>query len=192
MLYLPADEYSSLPKIIAIDPGSETLGVSFLEFHPMSLEVQSVSAKTFVGSKLPGMDPWLAAIYGERYARLQAHKSNLIALFEHHNPAVIACESPFYNPRRPNAYGVLVETIAMIKEAVRLYDIWKNPFLIDPPTAKRSVNAKGNADKDVMRAAVLALPEFQGKWCEDPLLYDEHSIDAIAVGYCQLRTLRNY
>lgn len=188
MFHIPPN--NPYPVILGIDPGSETLGVSCLVIEPVSLQIVSTQAMTFIGSKL-NMNAWMESVHSARFARIDAHKENLKQLFTLTRPVCVVCESPFYNPRRPQAYGVLVETLDAIRHAVWEYDQHLGLNLIDPPTVKRSVGAKGNADKDVMKQSVCALTDlnYQG---QVPLsLLDEHSIDAIAVAYSKLVEFRN-
>lgn len=185
MLYVPTSSLARTANIIGIDPGSETLGLAIIEFDIDTLNIVSSQAKTFVGSKMYSQDNWLSNIHSPRVARISCHKQNLIDIFRNIDPIQIACESPFYNPRRPNAYGVLVEVLTMVREAVIEYDNWKNLYLIDPPTVKKSIGAPGNADKIKMMECMINL---SGLNFIDPAgvqCLDEHSIDALAVAYCR-------
>lgn len=190
MLCYPSDSTVRTTSIVGIDPGSETLGLSIIEFDIETLIITRSTAKTFTGSKMFEQDNWMSCMHGARTARIHAHKKNLIEQFSSIDPVAIACESPFYNPRRPNAYGVLVETLSMIRQAVMEYDPWKWLYLIDPPTVKKSVGAAGNADKEKMFVALSNLTELK---LDKPIeTYDEHSIDAIAVAYCRLKQMREF
>ena len=186
MLTLP-DDSGKTAVIIGLDPGSETLGFGTIEFDIETMQIVKSTAKTFVGSKLMRQKSWEIELNGERFSRINAHKENLKYLFGIHNPLQIACESPFYNPRRPNAYGVLVEVLIAIKQAVYEYSNWRSVFLIDPPTVKKAIGAPGNADKVKMKECILKMTNL----CYDGNLeeIDEHSIDALAVAYCRYKEL---
>jgi Holliday junction resolvasome RuvABC endonuclease subunit len=188
MLHIPQDS-ATTANIIGIDPGSENIGVACIEFDINTLAIVNTQAFTITGSKLMVKDSWLIETHGERIARIKALKERLIEIFCEVNPLMIACETPFFNPRRPNAFAVLVEVLLAIKEAVRDFDFWKVVYSIDPPTVKKSVYAPGNADKVKMKESIMALPDikFKGNITLDKL--DEHSIDAIAVAYCRYREL---
>lgn len=189
MLSFPTSSLARTTNIVGIDPGSETLGLSVIEIDIDTLQIVKSSACTFVGSKMFDDSSWLATSHSNRVARIAAHKQNLVYQLRKIDPICIACESPFYNPRRPNAYGVLVEVLTMIRDAVIEYDVWKTLYLIDPPTVKKSVGAAGNADKIKMLEAVINLKSLNLN-C-DPSSLDEHSIDALAVAYCRYRQLTN-
>lgn len=187
MLSFPASSLERTTSIVGIDPGSETLGLGIIYIDIDSLEIVSSSAMTFVGSKMYVQDNWMSTMHNPRTARIHAHHKNLVDFFRTINPVAIACESPFYNPRRPNAYGVLVEVLTMVRQAIIEYDVWKPLYLIDPPTVKKSVGAPGNADKERMLLAVKNMPEL--KLTIPVEVLDEHSIDALAVAYCRYKQM---
>ena len=193
MLNVPLNEaQKDYFSIVGIDPGSDTMGISHIKIDIKTFDIVETTAWTIKGSKMVSEDCWLATLYSYRRARIKALKENLIDLFNDIDPTIVTCESPFYNPRRPNAYGVLVEVLTAIGDAVIEYDIWKPLYLIDPSTIKKSVGAPGNADKTVMKTHVCKLQEqnvlkYKGKVKLQDL--DEHSIDAIATGYCKYKTL---
>lgn len=180
-------EYVSL---IGIDPGSDTLGLSCLKIDIKTLNLLSIEAFTFKGSKMFDDEGWSANILGVRNARIQSHKQNLINIFNRIQPLNIAAESSFFNIQRPSAYGALMEVMAMIREAVAEYDPWKHLYLIDPPSVKKAIGASGGSDKIVVRENVL---KNYGHLYVDGIeamgLLDEHSIDAIAVGICRYQNL---
>lgn len=183
MFYVPSD--SPHARIIGIDPGSEMLGVSCLTIDVRTLDIINTQACTFTGSKL-NMNLWMEQIHSTRFSRIAAHKENLKHIFQICQPVAIVCESPFYNPRRPNAYGVLVETLDAIRHSVWEYDQCIPLDLIDPPTVKRAVGGKGNADKIEMKRLVLSLPDLNFTGTIPLECVDEHAIDAIAVAYSRI------
>lgn len=189
MFCLPANSPRTA-SIIGIDPGSETLGVAVLKFDVETMEIVSTTAQTYTGSRMYSANNWQSETHGDRCARINAHKENLTNIFFHEEPIQICCESSFYNRLRPNAYGVLIEVLDAVRQAVIAYDVWRKLYLVDPPTVKKSVGAPGNADKFVVKAAVMRLPDlrYQGQFGLD--VVDEHSIDAMAVAYCRFQELK--
>ena len=177
-------------RVIGIDPGSVTLGVACMTVDVNTLQIVNTQAVTFIGTKLP-IDPWMEQMHSPRFARIAAHKENLKNVFNYCHPIVVACESPFYNPSRPHAYGVLVETLDAIRHAVWEYDPCLSLELTDPPTIKMAVGGKGNADKDEMKRLILRLPDLNFTGMTPLHLLDEHSIDAIAVAYTKLLQYRS-
>ena len=175
-------------NLIGIDPGSDKLGIACLKIDLDTLEILESTANTIIASKLVSDQSFFAQVHSYRTARIYRLKEEILKYFNKIQPSVISCESPFFNPRRPGAFQPLVEVLAMIKDAVIEYDLWQPLFLIDPSSIKNSVKAPGNADKDRMKVAVLALNDL--KFDGDIEKLDEHSIDALAVAYCRLKHLK--
>lgn len=187
MLTMPANASAIVP-IIGLDPGSDTLGTGTIWYNLDTDSIERTEAKTFVGSRM-ARESWDTGIHGDRLGRIFWHESNLLRMFQIAQPFSIASESPFFAMRRPQAYGALMEVVTAIRNAVRAYDAWKVLNLIDPPTVKNAVGAKGNAQKDEVKQKLLGLPNLNYVG-EVPLhLLDEHSVDAVAVAYCQLQRL---
>lgn len=185
MLRIPYGS-GSIISIVGIDPGSDTMGTAVLWIDLSIMRIISSSAKTFRGEKLVANESWTDALYGNRLARIWALENELVHLFTHVQPFMIAAEAPFVNKRFPQAGLALTEVVCAIRNAVMRYDTWKPLYLIDPPTVKRSVNARvmgGEKGKDEVKRALLLLPDlcYAGDTPLESL--DEHSIDALAVAY---------
>lgn len=170
--------------IIGIDPGSTHLGVSAITVNVDTMKIISSIAWTIDGEKLMPKHSRAEEIHGTRYVRIKALGKELERIFFKLKPLFVASESPFYNQRRPQAYGVLTEVICAIRNALINYLRDIKLKLIDPPTIKISVGAKGNADKDTMKRAVLLKTELNYNGAIPIIDLDEHSIDALAVAYC--------
>lgn len=183
------EQSDNVANIVGIDPGSQTLGFSVLSFDVTTNEIIKTQAKTFTGGKLAFISEWEELTHGERQARISAHGKNLLELFNHYMPLQIACEAPFYNMKRPNAFQALLEVILEVKKSAHLYDPWRSVYLIDPPTVKKSVGASGGGDKEAVKKAIAAKKQ-ELKLVQEIELYDEHSIDAIAVAYCRFQELK--
>lgn len=191
MVHLMPINASAIATIVGIDPGTENLGMCSLSFDVQTLEVIGMNAQTFVGSKL-GMNPWLVEMHSERFARIEAHKQNLIRVLQVHDPMIVVCESPFYNARRPNAGFALTEVIFALRCACIEYSSNLEFTLLDPPSVKKAVGAKGNAKKEEVLEAILKLPDScyvgPGKITD----LDEHALDSFAVAYSKLVEWRRY
>jgi Holliday junction resolvasome RuvABC endonuclease subunit len=181
---------SSWVTLIGIDPGSETLGVSILSFDA-NFTIRRLEAATFIGSKLPRLED-TELVHGARHARIQAHYHNLLSLLLQYQPIAIACESPFFQAARPQAYGALTEVVGMIRAALLTYRPNLELNLIDPPTVKKAVGAKGNAGKDGVKNAIINHQVIDSHYRGVVPIWelDEHSLDAIAVVYGYFQALR--
>ena len=182
---------SGTASIVGIDPGSEKLGVSVIGIDVETQKIAFVRASTYTGSKMFSPKDHFAIVQSDRQARITAHRENLYRLFLRERPIQICSESPFYNPRMPAAFGSLTEMIVAIRSAAQMYSKERPLYLIDPPSVKKAVGASGAADKDAVRKCVLALLKecYIGITPMEEL--DEHSIDAIAVGYARYKLFFN-
>ena len=176
--------------IVGIDPGSETLGVCLLFFNVITMQITRIVPRTYIGSRLPA-EPMLCILHSDRVSRIKSHENNLLNLMIEHNPVAIASEAPFYNPRRPNAYGALVEVICAIRNAVIHYSDTVKLYHIPPSNVKRAIGAKGNADKDIVKYHVGCIPEIVNSLIVPLSILDEHSVDAMAVAYYQFLSYRD-
>ncbi len=191
MLIIPHGS-SSIATIMGTDPGSNTLGLTALRFNIDTLELDSFYAHTFKGAKL-GRHSWVTEVHGELYGRIDALEGCLIRAFCEETPIAIGSESPFFSYLHPGSYRPLVEVMCTIRNAVRAYDPWKVLYEIDPPSVKNAVGVKGNKGgkegKELMKQAVLNIPELMNIATQDVAVLDEHSIDSIAVAYCLYKRL---
>lgn len=186
----PFSSSDKVANIIGIDPGSQTLGLSVLSFDVQSLQIVQTQAQTFQGDRLPYFDEHIAKVHGERLARIYAHRQNLLNILLHYRPVSVACESPFFNARRPNAFAALLEVMNEVRNAVMQYSPYMQLIAIDPPTVKKAVGAPGNADKlGVLAALIKKQDELRFTAISVPELLDEHSVDATAVSYCRYKML---
>lgn len=186
MLMMPRSA-SSIASIMAFDPGTDNLGVAEIRFDVETLELVNVAAKTLVASRHT-RNFWSNDVHGDRFGRINWLEDEVVDLLFLCQPFQIAVESPFFNRMRPNAFEPLIQIKFALQRAVARYTAWKSLYEIDPPTVKKAVGAKGNADKHVVREAVLKLNlPFTGPVPIENL--DEHSIDAIAVGLARFEQM---
>lgn len=189
MLMVP--NWAPTYRFISIDPGTETLGVAVWDVDLNSKQATIVSVFTLKASRSNRLDEWADTLFGSRYARLDAHYNALCELFKYYQPSNIVSESP-YMGRFPQAYAALVECMNMLQAATSNYDMSLRVITIDPMSAKQAVGVtKRGSNKDLVRDNVLALKDIMFL-SNNPLLLDEHSIDAVAVGYTHFKTIISY
>ena len=188
MLTMP-DGSDPFASILAVDPGTDTLGLACIRFDCRTGDIVSSEAQTYKGSRMAKYS-WVTEVHGDRFARIIAHRQNLSRLLNTIQPAFLASESPFFSRAQPQAYGALTEVVYALRLTIFEYDPLMEVQLIDPPSVKNAVGAKGNADKESVRTCVLSLDElkYNGQVPIDVL--DEHSIDALAVAYAMLNRIR--
>lgn len=182
-------------RIIGIDPGSTTLGVSIIEYDVRTLKILRTCAYTLNASKMR-LNELDIENHSDRYARIYELGDALYDLFVAAAPNFIISESPFLSRRMPTTFAVLTEVVFAIRYAVRKYDPTIKLDLVDPPSAKMAVGASGKAKKDQVHAA---LKKIEAEICFDEAnsafafnLLDEHSVDAIAIGYYKWKKLLEF
>lgn len=166
------------------------LGVAIMHIDLRSWTILETQAYTLNANKLDDLSDWTVNIHGDRFGRIQGLEDCLLRLFNETQPIAIVSEAPFYNPRRPQAYGALVETIAAIRRAVMYFDVWRELHLIPPSSVKNAVGALGNAKKEVIKEKVLQLVDLNYNGPVPLCQLDEHSIDSIGVAYGYYKNMK--
>lgn len=179
-------------RIVGIDPGTDTLGVSVIDVDLDTLQISVMDSMTLHGSRMISGIQRIADTYGSRFARLMALEEALIEYFFLHKPHAIISESPYFNARRPQAYGALVEAMGMLKRAVFAYNPTIPLFKVDPASNKANLRVSGKSgDKELMKSAVVNLAEIRNPTKIVLQLLDEHSIDSLSVAYYHACTVLN-
>lgn len=196
----PRQEQDAPLRVAGIDPGTTTLGLSFLDLYLTNGRCVIAYSKTVDGGKL-GKDYRLEAeTHGDRFSRLTAMEDFLFVIFETMQPHAFCTESPFLR-KFPATFAALTECVSHCRRAVHRYDRHMPMDLVDPPTAKKDVGMmiKKGSTKDDVKAAILRLVESKLpnglpalEVAPDVNLdeLDEHEIDSIAVAYHLVQQLR--
>ena len=182
--------------LLGIDPGSSTLGVAILELDSITFSIVATTAYTIEATKLELFNT-LDLRLPERERRLRAISKAISLCLEDYKPLTLAIESPFFNSRKPSAYAVLIETMYVLKQTARAYDLNLPIIEVDPPTAKKAIGVRRLkakerrrlklTTKDLVREALLPLTAL--KLTSDIDSLDEHSLDAIAVAYSSYKQI---
>ncbi len=177
-------------KIMAIDPGSNFLGVSIFGLN-YDLSINSVYSRTLDVSGLPESINSNPDIQSERTSKLLKIENEISRILMYENPLAVICEAPFYNRLRPGAFEPLVQVISVINNSIIRYDS-NIPFIsIEPSVVKKAVGAGYICGKEEMKEAVFKIQEIIAVLTVDYNRLDEHSIDSIAVGYAFISNERN-
>lgn len=190
MLTMPAyPGMSTVASIVGIDPGSSTLGFAVLYFDVRTLKILQTRAFTIKAEKL-ARGSWESEVHGDMLGRVKALEDKLFQLFCDLDPYMVASESPFFSRAHPSAFAPLSAVVSAIRYAIGRYDAWKPLYMIDPPSVKNAVGAKGNAGKEDVKKKVLENADvfrFSGPVSLNEL--DEHSYDAICVAYARFKLM---
>lgn len=177
-------QYSTEPlRILALDPGTDTMGVSFFELCLHTGRITLTYGATYSAARYGNFDGCAAQALGQRLAKLQYHETNLTQLLRQWRPHVVASEAP-YMGRFPQAYAALVQCCNIITTCVYLYDPSQQVWFVDPPTAKLAVGAltrKGS--KENVQESIQQLTDLNVSESFCLTFMDEHAYDSVAVGY---------
>lgn len=187
---LPGSYEDNTFDILGMDPGSNKFGFSLLEVNIDNLDLVSSVAWTIDANDLAKNFQTVLETHGDRMARIHGLQNYIYKILNIYNPLYVASEAPFINNRFPAAGIALTEVLSTIRQALIEYDPEKELYLIPPSNVKNAVKAKGGDDKDIIKQKVCALDlKYKGDVNIENL--DEHSIDALAVGYAKLLDLRS-
>ncbi len=170
--------------------------VSINDLTISGCEIQTINMNKPSGGR--SVNQWMLDTHSERAMRMRELAWMLGGALQYFMPVAVACEAPFFNPGRPNAYQVLVEAMKTIENTVYQWDPCKPLYRIETSVAKAAVAPHDKNLKDTLKTikdskekvefCVRHHPELSG--FVDTQLHDEHGIDAAVVAYAQLLRFR--
>lgn len=173
-------------RIMGIDPGSRTLGISITNCFPYEQQLSLIDAWTLHTDQHLRLKRFRADRVGEHQVRLEAIEEEVFQALENFYPDVVIMETPYLG-RLPQSFFVLTQVMTAIGRAVQRYSAAMYLDKIDPATVKKTIGVPGNSsDKELVRQAVNALPNLENLSERTLESLDEHAIDSIAVThyYC--------
>lgn len=167
-------------SILSFDPGLTNTGWAYSEFEKDILVVKDFNIV------FPNKDVDKVCMrqqvgeFGRRVVTLEILRNLIDELYIKYQPQYIVSENAFYNPRRPNAFGALLQWITCTE--LHLFYNYKKPlYKIPPKSVKYIASGSGESGKLSMEEAILhhkkiSLPKGRTE-------VQEHESDAIAIGY---------
>ena len=127
----------------------------------------------------------LSEYLDDRTIKLLSLKDHIASLISNNQFDLILCEAPFFYAGKPGAYRALVEAISVIKQYIA--DITPTTPLIqlEPLLVKRFIRSFNISNKDSTKEALYLLNLHT---YIDLNTLDEHSVDAISIGYAFLKS----
>jgi len=179
MLVLPPN--SRPLTILAIDPGTTTMGVAVMTWDTISPFFVVDYAFTITCSDRHPAYRAITDTHGSRTARFQQQTDVLSGMLFDLNPNVVIAESP-YMGRFASAFGALTECMMNIRTTLMDYDPTMLLDQIDPTSIKAmlGVPRKKMKDKEEVRKRLRQRQDLYWKTDIDTL--DEHAVDAVGVG----------
>lgn len=170
-------------RVVGIDPGTTNVGLSVIDVDLSNGGLTVADTRTIDASKMIRGHGRMIDVYGNRFARLNALEDAMVEHFQEWQPHTVISESPFFNPRRPNAYAALVEAVSYVQRAVHRYNDAIPLCTIDPSSAKKNAGVNGkSSDKTLVNKALPKLKLFN-PYGFDYAALDEHSADSLIIAY---------
>lgn len=177
-------------RILSIDPGTYYTGVAIMDLNHLG-EINIRFVETIDSGHLSLNMGDVVYVHGDRFARILAITHQITNIINQYQPNVVVSESP-YMGRFPAAYGALVEVLSMIRLTIYHHNPSMGFLTIEPSAVKQAFNVKGTSgDKNLMYLSLLKLNLVFDTYLHQRK-FDEHSIDAIAVGYAHCKRLNEY
>lgn len=174
-----------MATLLAIDPGTTNTGIAILSVNEEGI-ITLVHVETICTTYLLNFYKDVEHLYGLRHAKITAICDRLYQLITIYNPYEIICEDSYFNPDTPQAKFALLELIASIRSLLYTHFYSLPLVLVEASLVKKTLQVKGNSgDKTLVKNALEKLPLSCGVGITLQL-YDEHSCDAIAIGYSRL------
>lgn len=179
-------------RVMAIDPGSKTLGIAILDYNPETGHLILVEAWTLTTNRAVLCDPARAERFGALFVRIEAIVDHLIHAMRLYRPDEFIAETSYLG-RLPQAFSVLTQVMSAIRRALRFFRPSAVLTGIDPASAKVELGVPGNSpDKELVRRAVMRLTNLDNQSGKPLSLLTEHSIDAVAVGHYHCATVHGF
>jgi Holliday junction resolvasome RuvABC endonuclease subunit len=171
--------------MISIDPGTVCTGFAVWFICPLSFLLLRVVAYTYKPSSSDVGIGWGESL-GSRCGKILRVGSELLRLLHSNRADVVIAEAPFVNPNRVNAYIALCELRYELRNVVGSVGV---PFgTYEPRQVKKNLGVTRMGDKECVKEMLHKIEEVSS--LIDLNVLDEHSIDALAVGYFHLCKLR--
>lgn len=173
-------------RVLGIDPGSTSLGLSILEWSMDGNQFLVTHTETLF---LTGRDfPLAAEHHGIRLSRHFELEDKLHSFMLTFRPHAIASESPFMG-QFATAFKALSECLVVLQRYMYQYNPHLTFHYYAPKQVKSAVGVvltgnKGRKKEDNMNA-VFNHPQLI--WQVDQAQLDEHTVDATAVALTHLR-----
>ena len=174
-------------NMLAIDPGTTTIGVSIFTINIKDLDNIKISKieTILIDTSLKFVEEELTK---DLLVRLRRLYDRVFEILKRYDPVIVSIENGFINRLRPAAYGPLSQSIMAIELAAGNYNKQIKIFKFAPKTIKKVTTKGGAADKDGVLLGVNSIKEITS--LIDPNLVSEHEVDSIAVNYTMLEYLR--
>lgn len=171
--------------IAAIDPGTETMGVSLGGVNPVTLEQTYIEGFTMRGSVANYY--WANVLHdgASRDSRLLGLEDQLVSYFMRVRPHMVVFEDNYLGAS-PQSFKALIEACMAIRHAIWRYNPYLASYTVKPNQAKSIVNAiakRGMTHEERKELVRAGLSHYRAMPIHPMTLasLDEHSVDSAAI-----------
>lgn len=170
-------------KILSIDPGGTTMGIALSEYDNDTDSFKVIHSTTFNFAKMLRLYPHIELVYGDIFGKTILLELTINRLLKEWCPNYVVCESG-YMGKFVTTFASLTKCLTIVRLAVYKYDSEMILHTLDPATVKVKMAVSGQSgDKDLMRNALIRNKNIIFSDDVDVLKLDEHSVDAICIGF---------
>lgn len=190
-MIFPEDKPPNCIRILAIDPGTDTMGIVVVDvdietFHPTLVDECTINAKKShqVKDKLSEHNTLL-----NRDIQLAYIEEKLRDILRQVEPDTIASESPFLNPSNVTSFEALTECFKMIRTTVYAYRPSMMVYRIAPAVAKSAVGVShmGTDKHDIYKGVERCIATGYLTSNVDIEAMSEHAVDAVTVSIAHIK-----
>lgn len=186
MLIVPTE--ANKIRLLSIDPGTTTTGMAFFELDLINLHVQLVDALTIKANTTKDKYRHLSLIHNDRLARITFIADVFQQYLIQFQPNMVITETAHMG-KYTDAFEGLIHCTSVLEYVLMNYNSNIPLEGVDATSVKKNLNAilRGEDSKNSVREKILELYQH-GNFSTfvDVFSLDEHSIDAIAVGWYKL------
>ena len=154
-------------RIIAIDPGTDNLGLCILDINTKTCNPIYARTHNIKVEKLISELDQLQCVFDLKFLKTYAIKRFFLSFLERTRPDMIACEQPFFHRFTPMAFGALSEVVVSLKLATHEYDNELSFITYPPKSVKKLIGAGATAKKPDMKNRLLSLTKYTSVLQED-------------------------
>ena len=170
-------------NLLGVDPGLNNIGLAIytLSLHPF--RIVSIHSFTLKAERVIDTSGLRDDIHTDRLRKRHAMINAFSRVLASVNPSIVACESPFFDRRKPSSFQVLAEILVSLTDAVAKHNPNTLFTTVEPLTVKKILGVAGKKGKEVVKEGMVKIPEIMSVLKTPIEQMDEHAIDSTAVGY---------
>lgn len=178
-------------RVLSFDPGLTLAGWAVLDYNLTDGTIIVHRFGDISPSKIASRVNMSEQVekFGKRIISLDILEDMVKKLYDEYKPDYVASEDAFFCPATPNAFASLLHWLNTIE--LLLFKQYQKPLVkISPRSVKQCITGSGGTQgKLPMHDAIMSDSQIVFKQKKSQEEMNEHSVDAISVGVCFIRTI---